>query len=94
MNAAPTGGPSARTELARIIVAKDIFTGCDESMTAAYGVLLAAARHWATPEQVSLVGAATIFFVFYFSFSLHVHKLMDPLQKEKNGISHIARTLH
>lgn len=52
------GGPSARTELARIIIAKDIFTGCDDAMAGAYGALLAAARHWATPEQVSLVRPA------------------------------------
>ena len=52
---APAGSKAARTELVRILIAKDIFDGCEGATKAVYRALVAAARQWATEEQVTAV---------------------------------------
>lgn len=49
------GSKAARTELVRILIAKDIFDGCEPAMKAVYRALVAASRQWATDEQVTAV---------------------------------------
>jgi len=54
-SASTAGSKAARTELVRILIAKDIFDGCEGVTKAVYRALVAAARHWATEEQVTAV---------------------------------------
>ena len=49
------GSKAARTELVRILIAKDMFDGCEAATKAVYRALVAAARQWATEEQVTAV---------------------------------------
>ena len=49
------GSKAARTELVRILIAKDIFDGCEGATKAVYRALVAASRQWATEEQVTPV---------------------------------------
>ena len=39
----------------RILIAKDIFDGCEPATKAVYRALVAASRQWATEEQVTAV---------------------------------------
>jgi hypothetical protein len=39
----------------RILIAKDIFDGCEGATKAVYRALVAASRRWATEEQVTAV---------------------------------------